>query len=370
MQLFKRLFLLIVLIMAVQSIHAAALTSFSIESSYLTNGTVVLTQNPTNIKYDFTITRGYNSSGALEDLDWVVFLVYRNANGQESQVSPTQLITGADFNGGVYFDGNAENAAIPVIDNTGSLYLKCVEYVDNGQGGLVAGPVLYSSTYYNTAGNGSIGNNGSGSTGSQAVDPFPSQYYWAKLNYGDDKLSGTSLTPNDATPVLVTGGSIYSPNFAYRLTLQADGNLVLYKENIDGTETPLWSSRTQGKQVGSLFFQTDGNLVLYAGTTETSSPVWASGIYNLTGKNTVHYAYYKLQNDGNFVFYCPAIIDNMENVTGTPSTSYIHVIWGATDTQNGVVSSHPGDVNHVLWSDPGGGLYAPAVHGYNLYPNS
>jgi hypothetical protein len=180
-------------------------------------------------------------------------------------------------------------------------------------------------------------------------DAIPSQYANAFLNYSyqfDNPNTEKIITMSDNVPVLTVGQSIYSASGLVRLTLQTDGNLVIYIKNSSGVESAVWSSRTQGKQVSTLFFQTDGNLVIYAGTSENSTAVWASGIYNLTGKNTVRYAYYTLQDDGNFVLNWPA------SYFTNGTFNAVDVIMAASDSQQSVgVSSHPGNLNHVLWGN-------------------
>jgi hypothetical protein len=85
------------------------------------------------------------------------------------------------------------------------------------------------------------------------------------------------------------GESRYS-NGGYVLTLQLDGNLVLYNSN----KRPIWATNTQGTPPRELVMQTDGNLVLYAAD---GRPVWASGTNNNPG------AFAMVQFDGNLVIY-------------------------------------------------------------------
>lgn len=82
---------------------------------------------------------------------------------------------------------------------------------------------------------------------------------------------------------------VLSPNTAYRLVHQADGNVVLYRQR-DGLA--LWASNTAGKVTGSLKMQDDGNLVLY-GLGE--NPLWASNTPGQPGN------FFKLQDDANAV---------------------------------------------------------------------
>lgn len=76
---------------------------------------------------------------------------------------------------------------------------------------------------------------------------------------------------------------------SYRLTLQYDGNLVLYR----GTHA-MWSSRTNGKPVSYLAMQSDGNLVLYD---RNDHAVCSTRTYNHPG------AFLAVQDDGNLVIY-------------------------------------------------------------------
>jgi hypothetical protein len=75
----------------------------------------------------------------------------------------------------------------------------------------------------------------------------------------------------------------------YKLKMQNDGNLVVYKGI-----SPVWSSQTYGKTVKKIVFQTDGNLVMYNYKDE---PVWATNSWGKSGHKLV------MQNDGNLVIY-------------------------------------------------------------------
>jgi hypothetical protein len=112
-----------------------------------------------------------------------------------------------------------------------------------------------------------------------------------------------------------------SPNGAYTLTLQPDGNLVLAERG-----TPVWSAMTQGTYAGitndptkavaaakgyqnlNVTMQSDGNFVLYgtvsnddktpgAGTARTTQALWSTGSGNSGGNRVV------LQDDRNLVVY-------------------------------------------------------------------
>lgn len=98
---------------------------------------------------------------------------------------------------------------------------------------------------------------------------------------------------------LYTNQSMGSRNYARMLTLQSDGNLVLY-DMTKGVNPPtakeaLWATNTVGTGANKLILQGDGNLVLYS----NKGPVWQAK--NAFGQKPVGKLI--LQNDGNLVLY-------------------------------------------------------------------
>jgi LysM repeat protein len=94
------------------------------------------------------------------------------------------------------------------------------------------------------------------------------------------------------------GQKLTSSNGKYILIMQGDGNLVLYTES----NTPVWSTRTQGRGAVRASLQDDGNLVLYTKEEErrfrrdVAAAVWAS---QTRGENVRLI----LQDDRNLVIY-------------------------------------------------------------------
>jgi hypothetical protein len=72
------------------------------------------------------------------------------------------------------------------------------------------------------------------------------------------------------------------------LRMQADGNLVLYKDG-----RPVWQAPNAWSHGVSAVFQPDGNFVVYGGR---GNPVWSSGTWH---KGT----YLSVKDDGNLVIY-------------------------------------------------------------------
>ena len=91
------------------------------------------------------------------------------------------------------------------------------------------------------------------------------------------------------TESLGWGDSVKSCDGRFRLTMQTDGNLVLYQGS-----TALWNTGTQGTGAQRAIMQNDGNFVVYAAN---NNAVWHSHTYDNPG------AYLAMQNDGNLVVY-------------------------------------------------------------------
>jgi hypothetical protein len=98
------------------------------------------------------------------------------------------------------------------------------------------------------------------------------------------------LNPDDS---LAVGGSITSQNGRFTLTLQNDGNLVLYR--VAGSAR--WATGTDGRAAARAIMQGDGNFVMYGPSGEY---IWDSATDGHPG------AWLIAQDDGNLVIYDPA----------------------------------------------------------------
>ena len=301
----KYIFLLFaVLFLQNSKSFSASLNSFAVQSSYLSSGNVIINANPTTIQVDFSIIRSLVGAG-YENVNWTVTLVLRDINTDDYTLVTNPIsITNADFVGN--FCSKTITATLPAnkyttLTGSGvpynsrlSLRYSAYDFTNN-----VTLQPIQSSTYYNVL-NQYFGTNpyplfnyGQVNTLYDGIGvPIPAaQYYYnfpntsgigslrwdngvpspGSVNYS----GGTIINFSNTIPMLTPGQSIFSPNGLYRLTLQTDGNLVLYQENLPG-ETGLWSTRTNGQTAGSVFFQTDGHLVVYSGP--TSFPEFPSSI--------------------------------------------------------------------------------------------
>jgi hypothetical protein len=94
---------------------------------------------------------------------------------------------------------------------------------------------------------------------------------------------------------LGSGETLISCDRRFSLTMQTDGNLVLYQAGVGA----LWWTGTQGNSGRnvSAFMQTDGNFVVYADPFRYWIPLWNSRTPGYPNSRL------QLQNDGNLVVY-------------------------------------------------------------------
>ena len=103
---------------------------------------------------------------------------------------------------------------------------------------------------------------------------------------------------NTNSSKLFKGQTIYSSNGWYRLTMQNDGNLVIYNKAGDA----VWSTLTGGTAAHYAYFQADGNLVLYdnTGVNGTGNVIWKSNNGQYSG---VGASYWRLETNGELRLY-------------------------------------------------------------------
>ena len=98
--------------------------------------------------------------------------------------------------------------------------------------------------------------------------------------------------------VLQSGQTLQAPHHTYFLSLQHDGNLVLYSSTHHVSANAIWASGTNGKGHGPyhLRMQDDGNLVIYD---SQNHAIWASDTHHKGAQG--HFL--QVQDDGNAVIY-------------------------------------------------------------------
>ncbi|MEU6176090.1 DUF6531 domain-containing protein [Streptantibioticus parmotrematis] len=193
-----------------------------------------------------------------------------------------------------------------------------------------ATPAAYTTSYgYDADGNRTVVTDPTGAVTTTAYDAIsrpvkvtdPLGDATATAYDADGNPTGVTRT---AAPQILSGGSVMATgttvaSSSVRLTMQLDGNLVLYSY---ATGKPLWASGTYGHPGASATMQTDGNFVVYD---TGKKALWASGTASTAGAG----AYAKVQDDGNFVVYNSAASAKWaSNTSGSanqpPTTSFTY----------------------------------------------
>jgi hypothetical protein len=114
-----------------------------------------------------------------------------------------------------------------------------------------------------------------------------------------------------STGINGTAGRLTSPGGAFWLTVQTDGNLVLYRGDCAGSPNAgcaVWTTRTS-RDAGDYFLavQDDGNLVLYRGRVPADAPSGAESTANAgwdthTSRQRGSY-HLSVEDDGNVVLW-------------------------------------------------------------------
>ncbi|HWC47779.1 MAG TPA: CHAP domain-containing protein [Solirubrobacterales bacterium] len=126
---------------------------------------------------------------------------------------------------------------------------------------------------------------GKGDGGGSLTSPAPPAAATSTAGAATEPAPGSQLLPGQT---LTAGMQLLSPDGVYRLIMQGDGNLVLYKGG-----TALWATGTDGNPGARAVMQGDGNFVVYVG----GIAKWNSHTNGFNG------AYLALQNDSNLVVY-------------------------------------------------------------------
>ena len=128
----------------------------------------------------------------------------------------------------------------------------------------------------------------------------PGTAYWTTHSEWVSKRV-TAVNSLSTGQELGVDGYLISPNSQYLVTIQPDGNFVLYQgSNPADKSKPLWSSgtqRNQGQYMATM--QDDGNFVLYNGpnSNKKGAPYWSTGVRG-TGEYRA-----AVQDDGTFAVF-------------------------------------------------------------------
>ena len=178
---------------------------------------------------------------------------------------------------------NGKTVVEAVMQSDGNL----VVYGPNKAGGFL-NPLWASNTSGNPGATLAIGNDGS-----LVIEPAG----------GGNPIRVISAALPSSNQTLLVGDSITSPNGQYELTLQSDGNLVLYALGAEGPKAALWSSGTKGKAAVEAVMQDDGHLWIYGANNSNGSSnfLWVSSTLGYPGATLA------LWNDGSLVIERPGV---------------------------------------------------------------
>src|SRR3569833_3408615 len=119
---FLYLFFLGVFFTFISNASTLALTKFVVESQYLQNGRILLSQASNTIKFDVEVTRGFVNGNLESPISFSVKLVYRESGKLDVDLCAWQTITVTDFNNGSFAD-KTYSATISSDKTAGAVYL-------------------------------------------------------------------------------------------------------------------------------------------------------------------------------------------------------------------------------------------------------
>ncbi|MBB6499713.1 hypothetical protein [Pedobacter cryoconitis] len=315
----KRIILFAVLVVSFFSVRAdVQLTQFVIANENLDGGLLYFNPNTGGkFNFGFSAARGFApGSSLLEDGTCAVTVVMFIGGGYQ-EISKVKNISNVDWvqdgRPGIALAKTDIEGSLPVLQTYGEISLRFVYYSTKEQKTVTE----YSKTKYRVT------------TSLSGLPASMKKYVLSTAQL--TSMPSTKFYPNNVTPMLTVGQNVYSPNGKYYLTIQTDGNLVVYRT--DGVA--VWDSATNNTSpvpAKSLFFQTDGNLVMYRELGYDTGANWASGRCANNGELIGDNAYYALQDDGNLVFYFTYKI--------SPIVTMAYVL--ADAGSNNQVSSHRG----------------------------
>jgi len=151
---FLYLFFLGVFFPFISNASTLALTKFVVESQYLQNGRILLSQASNTIKFDVEVTRGFVNGNLESPVSFSVKLIYSESGKSDVDLCAWQNITDADFNAGS-FAAKTFSATISSDKTAGTVSL-VYEYYDYPNSTTI-GPIASNTTYSTYNPNGSSG---------------------------------------------------------------------------------------------------------------------------------------------------------------------------------------------------------------------
>lgn len=307
-------FLLISFLLSTKASIAANVYAWSVSSGNLVGGELFLNQTgTTSVTFTIDVVKADGETGT----NIPFALVTKKIDGTVQLLSSVNNSTDTDYPSGSLYGTKAVTVTISNSNVINSTVYLVTSPLNNGQYTFFTGP--YTVTNSSTVSSGAVTWHGATSL----------------VNYIDHNTLTGTIIHTSYNPVLTSGQSLYSAGGFTRLTLQTDGNLVIYQVS---TGKAVWASQTNDNKAKSLYFQPgDGNLVLKDANNQPTG--WSSFIYADGGNmNNAQYAIFVVQDDGNFVM--------MEDskYSYAPRTGY-YLVLGDTNSGGFIPSKHFGKID-------------------------
>lgn len=259
--------------------------------------------------------------------------------------------------------GSLERVVVTSRDGNGDWGGRVLTVRLEGSGGSVntTGSAVMNVRSYPTFRDGLMSSWWSLGTPAPPVPPLPSVYYtqllWSPNRAYQMAMQGDgNLVVYDAAgrPMWATGTSVFGSS----LVMQSDGNLVMY----DPRNAPIWATATSAPG-STLRMQDDGNLVLYDGY---GKPLWDSG--GFAGRKATYFpvavVINELASGASLTSRVGTFRLTMQSggATVLTSTADGRVLWSTRTTVAGSHFAAQSDGNIVVYSPTGQALWATGVY--------
>jgi hypothetical protein len=159
---------------------------------------------------------------------------------------------------------------------------------------------------------------------------------------------------------------LWSTNRVFFLIPQEDGDLVLYRQQTDGSQRPLWSTKTAGKGGCKCAMQGDGNFALYD---VDEALLWSTNTSGNPGGRVV------VQDDGNLVVLrkdgAPLWSSKTKQVVSDEVVAFKDKGYGGDWTRVSPMSNLPNvPVPSLSWNDALSSMFVPSGLKVTLYKHA